>query len=112
MISIGGMKKLRILSIGRNVLKRIEKLEEVAETLEELWCSYNQIATLEGVKVLKNLTTLYISNNKIKNWAEIGSLQACPKLSSVNFFGNPIYEGEKRGFHVALFYSTHESPSP
>lgn len=68
------MKKLRILSLGRNNLKRIEKLEEVADTLEELWASYNQIATLDGVVPLTNLTTLYLSNNKIKDWEELAKL--------------------------------------
>lgn len=115
MIPLGGMKKLRILSLGRNNLKRIEKLEEVAETLEELWASYNQIATLDGVVPLTNLTTLYLSNNKIKDWEELAKLvrltasaraarwahrlippapqSALPNLKDVLFVGNPIYEG-------------------
>ena len=34
-------KNLRILSLGRNNIKRIGGLEEVSATLEELWLSYN-----------------------------------------------------------------------
>ncbi len=42
------------------------------------------------------LTTLYISNNKIKDWAEIRKLAALPELASVGLVGNPIYEGYTR----------------
>lgn len=44
--SLSGMDNLRILSLGRNMLKKIENLDAVADTLEELWVSYNQIAGL------------------------------------------------------------------
>lgn len=40
------MENLRILSLGRNLIKKIENLDAVADTLEELWISYNQIASL------------------------------------------------------------------
>eukprot|EP00611_Tribonema_gayanum_P004583 TRINITY_DN1378_c0_g1_i1.p2 TRINITY_DN1378_c0_g1~~TRINITY_DN1378_c0_g1_i1.p2 ORF type:complete len:216 (-),score=86.89 TRINITY_DN1378_c0_g1_i1:19-594(-) len=91
LIPLAGMKRLRILSLGRNVLKRIEKLEDVADTLEELWLSYNQITSLEGLGALASLTTLYVSNNNIKSWAELDRLQALAHLRDVTFVGNPIY---------------------
>jgi dynein light chain 1 len=53
---------------------QIEKLEDVASTLEEVWVSYNQIATLDGLSCCPNLTTLYISNNVIKQWSELDKL--------------------------------------
>lgn len=74
MIALPGMKSLRVLSLGRNQIRRIEKLEDVAETLEELWLSYNLITSLSGINILRNLTTLYMSNNKISNWSEIQKL--------------------------------------
>jgi hypothetical protein len=40
------MDSLRILSLGRNLLKKIENVEAVADTLQELWLSYNQIEKL------------------------------------------------------------------
>lgn len=40
------MDNLQILSLGRNLLRKIEGLEPVSATLEELWLSYNQIASL------------------------------------------------------------------
>ena len=92
MIPLSGMKKLRILSLSRNQIKKIEKLDEVAESLEELWMSYNLVATLDGLAGLVNLTTLYLSNNLIKSWEELDKLVALPKLRDVLFVGNPIYE--------------------
>lgn len=44
--SLSGMESLRILSLGRNLIKKIENLDAVADTLEELWVSYNQIVSL------------------------------------------------------------------
>jgi dynein light chain 1 len=92
LIPLSGMKKLRILSLGRNQLKKIEKLDDVSDTLEELWLSYNQINSLDGVSGLTNLTTLYLSNNLIKTWDELDKLATLPKLRDVLFHGNPIYD--------------------
>jgi hypothetical protein len=47
--SLSGMESLQILSLGRNAIKKIENLDAVAETLEELWISYNQITGLVSV---------------------------------------------------------------
>mmetsp|Transcript_24770 Transcript_24770/g.32358 ORF Transcript_24770/g.32358 Transcript_24770/m.32358 type:complete len:202 (-) Transcript_24770:75-680(-) len=96
LIPLAGMKKLRILSLGRNAIKKIEKLDDVAETLEELWISYNTISSLDGLSNLQNLTTLYMSNNNIKSFSELAKLQALPKLRDVLFVGNPCYEGLTR----------------
>ena len=49
-------------------------LEEVGATLKELWLSYNQIDKLDGLQPCQKLTTLYVGNNKIKTWDEIGRL--------------------------------------
>ena len=68
------MTKLQTLSLGRNKIKKIEKLEDVALTLKHLWISYNQISSLEGLSCLKNLTTLYMSNNAIKSFSELNHL--------------------------------------
>lgn len=93
LIPLSGMKKLRILSMGRNQLKKIEKLDDVSDSLEELWLSYNLISSLDGLSNLSNLTTLYLSNNLIKSWDELDKLANLPKLKDVLFFGNPFYEG-------------------
>ncbi len=35
------LRNLKILSLSRNAIKRIERLDEVSNSLEELWLSYN-----------------------------------------------------------------------
>jgi dynein light chain 1 len=54
------LKNLEILSLGRNQIKKISGLEEVGSTLRELWLSYNQISTLDGLAPCVKLQTLYI----------------------------------------------------
>ena len=44
--SLSGMENLKILALGRNQIKKIENLDSVAETLEELWISYNVLERL------------------------------------------------------------------
>merc|ERR1711998_449926 len=92
MISLGGMTKLKILSLRRNQIKKIEKLEDIAGSLEELWMSYNLISTLDGLSACTNLRTLYLSNNLIKSWAELDKIANLENLKDVLFVGNPIYD--------------------
>jgi len=93
MISLPALKNLEILSLGRNMIKKIAGLEEVGQTLKELWLSYNQISSLDGLVPCVKLTTLYMSNNKIKDWGELLKLQGNPELSRILLKYNPIYEG-------------------
>lgn len=90
--SLAGMSRLRILSLGRNNLKKVEKLEDVASTLEQLWISYNQITSLEGIACCTNLTTLYMSNNLLKSFQELQNIASLKKLRDVVFIGNPMYD--------------------
>lgn len=86
------MKNLRILSLGRNYIKSFSGLEAVADTLEELWLSYNLIEKLKGINVLKKLRVLYLSNNLVKEWVEFNRLQELNTLEDLLFVGNPICE--------------------
>ena len=87
-----GLPHIEILSLGRNLIKKITGLEEIGSTLRELWISYNQIATLDGLNCCTKLETLYISNNKIKDLVEVKKLTLNPNLVNVNFVNNPIYD--------------------
>ena len=40
---IKALPKLRILSLSRNQIKKLDGIEDAADTLEELWLSYNRI---------------------------------------------------------------------
>ena len=63
-----------MLSLGRNNIKKIEGLDAVSETLEELWISYNLIEKFNGIECCKKLKVLYASNNKVKAWEGITCL--------------------------------------
>jgi len=88
---VAGMDALTILSLGRNAIKKIEGLNEVSDTLEQLWISYNQIGSFAGIEKLVNLQVLYCSNNKIDKWPEVERLQALPKLRELNLVNNPLW---------------------
>ncbi|CAE7897230.1 LC1 [Symbiodinium sp. KB8] len=103
MFPLSGMSKIKILSLARNNIKKIEKLDDAADTLQELWLSYNQIASLDGLSGMKNLEVLYMGNNNIKDWSELDKLAHLPNLRDVLFLNNPIYEGldrEEARLHV------------
>jgi len=85
------LKNLRILSLARNNIKRIQNLEDVAATLEQLWLSYNQIERLDNMAPLQKLHTFYISNNKIRSWEEVSKCSQLADLKNVLFLGNPCY---------------------
>ena len=63
-----GLKNLRILSISRNAIKKIEKLDDVAGTLTEIWASYNFVSNLDGLHNLTNLEVLYVSGGVSWLW--------------------------------------------
>lgn len=96
MIPLPKLKALRVLSLGRNNIKRIMALEDVGATLEELWLSYNQIEKLDGLQPCVKLQVLYISNNKIKAWDEVSKVAQLPEIKTVLFIGNPIYGDKTR----------------
>ena len=92
MVPLPNLRNLEILSLSRNQIKKISGLEEIGQTLRELWLSYNVIEKLEGLQPCQKLQVLYIGNNKIKNWDEIDKLKELPEIGSVVFTGNPIYQ--------------------
>eukprot|EP00927_Polykrikos_kofoidii_P046032 TRINITY_DN40211_c0_g1_i1.p1 TRINITY_DN40211_c0_g1~~TRINITY_DN40211_c0_g1_i1.p1 ORF type:complete len:215 (+),score=47.09 TRINITY_DN40211_c0_g1_i1:60-647(+) len=87
------LASIEVLSLGRNNIKKIAGLEEIGRTLLQLWLSYNSISTLDGLAGCGKLTTLFMSNNKIKDFSELQKLQPLPELTTVLFTGNPMYEG-------------------
>lgn len=84
------LANLRILSLGRNKIKKLENLD--LPNLEELWISYNNIDKLSGLDKLKSLKVLYMSNNCIGagKWNEIEKLQNNTELVDLLLLNNPI----------------------
>jgi dynein light chain 1 len=68
------LPRLEILSLARNNITRIEGLEPVAATLQQLWLSYNMVSKLEGLKALPQLKVLYLANNLIRDVKELENL--------------------------------------
>merc|ERR1711943_181944 len=95
------LPNLKILSVGRNVIKKFDKLDDLGDNLEELWCSYNQIQSLDGLSNLTNLQVLYMSNNQLKNFDELSKLSANPGLRDILLVGNPMYEVLRRLPNIA-----------
>ena len=85
------LDNLEILSMGRNQIKRIEGLDNVKDTLKQLWLSYNGIAVLAGVEKLVNLEVLYLSNCKVASWSEVERLKELPTLRDLLLAKNPIH---------------------
>lgn len=86
------MENLKILSLGRNCIKKIENLDGVADTLEELWVSYNLVEKLVGIEKLSNLRVLYLGNNKVRDWSEVDRLSSLDKLDDLLLRGCPLYD--------------------
>ncbi|KAA6363007.1 MAG: putative Dynein light chain 1, axonemal, partial [Streblomastix strix] len=100
--NLGGLERLELLSLGRNLIKKIEGLEPVAGTLRTLWLSYNSIDRVAGVLCCKHLQCLYISHNNISNWAEIDKLNELPELNDVSFIGNPIEQSSQSTYKAEV----------
>eukprot|EP00501_MAST-03F_sp_TOSAG23-6_P001540 GSMAST32.ASY1.ANO1.1604.1 assembled CDS len=92
MVVFNNLPKLKILSLGRNKIQRIDGLSSISASLEQLWMSYNSVANLDGVLCCQKLRVLYLSNNKIRGWAEVEKLRGLPELRDILLLGNPIYE--------------------
>ncbi|GAU87198.1 hypothetical protein RvY_00082 [Ramazzottius varieornatus] len=89
--SVGALKNLKILALGRNNIKSFSGIEALSETLEQLWISYNMIDKIKGLGGMKKLEILYMAYNLVKDWAEYSKLNEIQSLEEICFFGNPIH---------------------
>ena len=85
------LPSLKILSLGRNRIKKLDNLKGLEPTLEQLWMSYNEVSNLDGIENMRSLRTLYLGNNRISKWGELTKLSRLPQLEDLVLFGNPIY---------------------
>ncbi|ORY81555.1 hypothetical protein BCR37DRAFT_348158 [Protomyces lactucae-debilis] len=82
--SLAGLPKLRLLSIQSNRLTSLEGIEEVAETLEELYVAQNGLTSLAPLSSLKKLQVLDISSNKLEHLTDIAHLKELRELWASN----------------------------
>ncbi len=85
-------QNLKVLSLGRNLLKTLQGIEAAADTLERLWISYNQIDKLKPLRNLSKLKVLYMSHNSVREWREFDHMSELPQLEDLVFIGNPLEE--------------------
>merc|ERR1711998_813576 len=89
--NLAGMENLKILSLGRNMIKKLDNLDGLGNKLEQLWISYNKISSLSGIEKLKKLKVLYMGNNTISDVKELQKLTELPELEELVLYGNPIH---------------------
>lgn len=100
--NLAGLENLKILSLGRNMIKKFDNIEAVSETIEEIWISYNLIESLSGLDKAKNLKKLFMSNNLVGKWTEIEKLQANTALEEVLFVGNPFVDEDNAAYRIQM----------
>lgn len=74
-------------------MTRIEGLDGVGGTLQELWLSYNQIIKLSGLEACTQLRVLYLANNLIREYKELEAVPGC--VEDISLVGNPLWEAAK-----------------
>ena len=60
--NLHAFRSLKILSLGRNVIKSLQGIEGAAETLEQLWISYNPVIRLMPIRNMLRLKVLSALN--------------------------------------------------
>ena len=78
--------------MGRNLIKNLQGIEAVSDTLEQLWISYNQIDKLKPIRNLSKLKILYMAHNLVREWREFDHLMELHDLEDLVFIGNPLEE--------------------
>ena len=58
--NLTGLENLETLSLGRNIIKKLENLDPVAATLRELWISYNILEKLVGFRPM-NASCIFLA---------------------------------------------------
>jgi len=98
-----GCESCEILSLGRNQLKKLDGVEDVAETLQELWVSYNLLQSLKGIEKLGKLRVLYATQNLIAKLTELDALKESKTLEELTLIGNPVWNEHPEDFreHIA-----------
>jgi len=105
---LAALQNLKILALGRNNIKSFAGIESLADTLEELWISYNDIEKTKGVLGMQRLKVLHMSYNKVDDFEEVQKLGKMESLSDFVFVGKANMENCTRlvtfGFQIANIF--------
>ncbi|XP_037959931.1 dynein light chain 1, axonemal-like [Teleopsis dalmanni] len=89
--SLCALRKLKVLILSHNKIRKLNGIEVLANTLTQLWINQNYIEDLKPIECMKKLKLLYIAYNNIKDWEEFDRLALLP-LEALSFVGNPLQE--------------------
>ena len=81
-------QRIEILSIGRNSLTSLKKIDRAASTLTELWASYNNIKDITPLAQCKKLRVVYLGYNKLSVTTSVDPLAQLPALEDLLLLGN------------------------
>lgn len=93
------LSNLKILSLARNNIKSFAGLEALADTLEELWISYNVIDKMKGLLGMHKLKVLYMSNNNVEDWSEVQKLNELESLQDLELVGKELLLNNQQTFY-------------
>lgn len=96
---LASLRNLKVLSLGRNNIKSFFGLDTLADTLEELWISYNIIDKMKGVLGMHKLKVLYMSNNNVDDWSELQKLNEMESLQDLGFVGKAVLKNTKNTYY-------------
>jgi len=100
--NLSALRELKILSLSRNNIKAISKLDGLGDTLQQLWMSYNSVEKLDGLSNLRKLRVFYVAQNNISDVKEFGKLAANKALEELTAVGNPCYEADPAATRAAI----------
>lgn len=89
---LAGLNNLKILALGRNNIKNLKGLDVLADTLEELWISYNAIEKITNDLLdMRKLKVLYMAHNNIDSWNQVQKLIQMESLQDLILIGKTTF---------------------
>ncbi|ESS68044.1 hypothetical protein TCDM_03202 [Trypanosoma cruzi Dm28c] len=81
---------VRFLNLSHNTLEKVQFVMHLANNLESLDLEHNNIKSLHGFDILRELVYLRLANNGIESWEELETLSGLINLRHLTIAGNPI----------------------
>ncbi|EAN89868.1 hypothetical protein C3747_60g97 [Trypanosoma cruzi] len=88
--TFAGCFTVRFLNLSHNALEKVQFVMHLANNLESLDLEHNNIKSLHGFDILRELVYLRLANNGIESWEELETLSGLINLRHLTIAGNPI----------------------